>query len=210
MQQRGDSIKRRVVQASTIVAALMLPAVALASGGGGEDGGFFSIWYIQLAGSIVNFTILVYLLIRFGGPKMTAFLENRKAIIERDMKEAARVKEEAHAAMDELRTRLDALDEERARILEEYEELGQAEHDRIIKEAQAQAARIAQEARMTAETEAQRARQKMERQVLEEALRLAEETLRKRVQAPQHKTLVDGTLKALSTMHTDSTGQPTL
>lgn len=196
------SVPTRLVLGSgallAFTAVLMIPSLALAAEGG--SGAWYEAWYFLVAGGAVNLGIYIWILVKFGGPKINSYLKNRKETIEEDMTEAARLREEAESRLDEVQAKIDKFDKERETILAEYRRIGESEKERIIAEAEAQATRIRKEAKLSAETEMVRAQQQIEQQVLEKALELAEKALEERVKPANHNALVDDTVKSLSAL----------
>ena len=83
--------RRRLLGVLAFAALMLAPAVAFASGG--EEPTW--PWYLQFAGSIVNFALLVFLIVRFAGPKLSGFLKQRQETIERQMRESAELRDKA-------------------------------------------------------------------------------------------------------------------
>jgi len=186
----------RWIWTAAFAAVLLVPAQAFASEGGGSSWS----WYWQVAGGIVNFSLLAYVIIRFGGPKVALFLDARKDRIEKEMSEAARLREEAQTQLDTIEAKMKVLDEERQRLMDDYRAAGNAEKERIIASAEAQAFRIKEEARLTAETETSRARAQIEREMIELSLQMAESTLREQMKPAKQTELIKKTIDSLSAL----------
>ncbi|PJB36496.1 MAG: hypothetical protein CO108_23165 [Deltaproteobacteria bacterium CG_4_9_14_3_um_filter_63_12] len=186
----------RWIWTAAFAAVLLVPAQAFASEGGGSSWS----WYWQVAGGIVNFSLLAYVIIRFGGPKVALFLDARKDRIEKEMSEAARLREEAQTQLDTIEAKMKVLDEERQRLMDDYRAAGNAEKERIIASAEAQAFRIKEEARLTAETETSRARAQVEREMIELSLQMAESTLREQMKPAKQTELIKKTIDSLSAL----------
>ena len=186
----------RWIWTAAFAAVVLVPAQAFASEGGGSSWS----WYWQVAGGIVNFSLLAYVIIRFGGPKVALFLDARKDRIEKEMSEAARLREEAQTQLDTIEAKMKVLDEERQRLMDDYRAAGNAEKERIIASAEAQASRIKEEARLTAETETSRARAQVEREMIELSLQMAESTLREQMKPAKQTELIKKTIDSLSAL----------
>ena len=186
----------RWIWTAAFAAVVLVPAQAFASEGGGSSWS----WYWQVAGGIVNFSLLAYVIIRFGGPKVALFLDARKDRIEKEMSEAARLREEAQTQLDTIEAKMKVLDEERQRLMDDYRAAGNAEKERIIASAEAQAFRIKEEARLTAETETSRARAQIEREMIELSLQMAESTLREQMKPAKQTELIKKTIDSLSAL----------
>lgn len=188
----------RWIWMAAFMAVVLVPAQAFASEGGGSSWS----WYWQVAGGIVNFALLVFVIVRFGGPKVSLFLDARKDRLEKEMSEASKLQKQAREQLDSIEAKMKALDEERAHILADYRAAGEAEKQRIIASAESQASRIKEEARLTAETETTRARAQIEREVIELSLQMAEVSLREQMKPAKQTELIKKTIDSISTLDT--------
>ena len=99
---------------------LLLSAPAYAAGGHtGFDWGHF-------AATSFNFVIFVGALVYFARPGLKAMFDDRREKLLADLNEAKRLREAAEAKFDEYTRRLDALDDERKQLLDEYHSQGEA------------------------------------------------------------------------------------
>lgn len=90
----------------------------------------------------LNLTVFLYLLARFVGRPMGAFLETRRGTIAADLDRATKRLEEAESLKQEVLARLSAVEDEVAEIHSRAETLGRDEAQRIADEAEAEAARF--------------------------------------------------------------------
>lgn len=190
------SLRERRYLSVVCVALAWMPSVAFAAGGSEPA----EIPWVTIAGSAVNLLLLVALVYFLGWKKIQQGLKNRKESLEQEMSEARALREAAKSELEEIRERTASLDEERERILEEYRVLGETEKERIIKEAEAQAERIRTEAKRTIEYEIEHHRKALEREMLEHALKLADEALRKQVDKKKHNAMVNETIAELGSI----------
>jgi F0F1-type ATP synthase membrane subunit b/b' len=89
-------------------------------------------------------------------------------------------------------TKLEALETEASKLLEEYRELGERERDRIREEATRDAARIRTEANQLAARELESARASIEKDLVLSALEKAESDIKLRLTADDKQRLVAG------------------
>jgi F-type H+-transporting ATPase subunit b len=177
--------KHRVLLGGTLLAAMTTPSVAFAAGG---SVGTTSIFHA------INLVALLALLIYFARKPMQKMLAERKAQVTSELEEARRLHEEARQMLANYESRLSGLEVEKAAILKEYKDLGQAEKERIVAEAKRQAEKITKDAEMTVQGEIQRARHALEAEVVQLATDLAEEKLRQRLDAGAQARLFDAYL----------------
>lgn len=178
-------------------AAVVVLTAAPALAAEGEAGGF--MWGHWLV-SLVNLAIVIGIIYKFGGSFITEFFEERRATLVKDIEEARRLREEAEARLEEYTARLDALEDERKSLLEEYHQQGEREKDRIIADAKRQVEKMRDDAEITIEQEVKKAVASLERQVVDLAVEMTEQLSKKKLDAAKQKRLVDdyvGELAAL-------------
>lgn len=177
--------KHRVLLGGTLLMAMTTPSVALAGGG---SIGTTSIFHA------INLVALLALVIYFARKPMQTMLAERKAQVTSELEEARRLHEEAREMLASYESRLSGLETEKAAILQEYRELGQAEKERIVAEAKRQAEKLTKDAELTVQSEIQRARHALEAEVVQLATDLAEEKLRQKLDAGAQARLFDAYL----------------
>lgn len=96
--------------------------------------------------AVINFLLLLLLLVKMAGKPTAEFLKNRRASIETEITEAAKMKAAAEAKQREYADRLAKLDSEIDALKAEMVKAGEAERDRIIAEAKAKAERTRKDA----------------------------------------------------------------
>ncbi|MFQ5354279.1 MAG: ATP synthase F0 subunit B, partial [Thermodesulfobacteriota bacterium] len=151
-----------------------LPLISMAAEHGEEHGGSgLGLW------KIINFILLVIGIYLVWTKIINPALDKRSAGIKKALDDAARMKEEAEKAALLYREKLAALDSRLASIAEELRLEGEAEKERLIKEALAGAARLKEQAKATAEQEIKKARLEIRGEVAELAVKMARELLEK-------------------------------
>jgi F-type H+-transporting ATPase subunit b len=165
-----------------------------AHGGHGHEA--FS-WTKELIGSFINFAILFGLLVYFGGPKIRAFLVDRRAEIATSLEEAQRLKAEAEAKHAEYAGKLAKLDAEIAKIREDMVKAGEAERDRIVAEAEKKAERLRNDTKFILAQRSKELRDELVRESVEAAVAAAEKLLREKTTADDQQRLSRAYLERL-------------
>lgn len=171
--------------------ATLVPSVALAAGG--DFGAFLEDAVFQA----INMALLIGIAVYAGRKAFQQYLADRKTMLSRELEEAKRLHTEAKALVTDYKAKLDAFDEERSQLLEEYEALGKSERDQIVADAEAQAAKIREDAEATVAQEIAQAKATLEAEVLSLAAEMAEDIMRERLDAKRQDALVDDYLAQL-------------
>ncbi len=148
-------------------------------------------------GALVNFCLLLALFIWMGRKPVTKFFTERRSMIENELKEAARLKEEAEEKFAEYSERLEKLDEELAQIREEMAEAGEKERDRIVAEAEAKAARLRKDAEFVIEQQMKQLREELTEAAVSAAVAAAQEVLVEETSANDQQRLAEEYVKRL-------------
>jgi F-type H+-transporting ATPase subunit b len=172
-----NSIKRW----AAVAFAVAMPAIAFAQehaaeehAGGHESHGWDTT---ALAASFVNFFVLIAVFVYLFKDSLKNFLVSRKAEVEKELLEAARLKAEAEVKHKEYSERLAKLDSELAKMKQDMAEAGKREFDRIIADAEHKAARMRKEAEFLIEQQAKQLRNDITRESTEGAVAAAAELL---------------------------------
>jgi F-type H+-transporting ATPase subunit b len=150
-----------------------------------------------LIASFVNFFVLISLFIYMFRDKLNSFLKERRAAIESELTEAARLRAEAEAKHKEYSTRLATLDQELAQIKRDMIAAGEKERDRIVAEAEEKASRMRREAQFIVEQQAKQLREDLKRESAEAAVAAAEQLLAKATTSFDQQRLAQEYLTAL-------------
>jgi F-type H+-transporting ATPase subunit b len=144
-----------------------------------------------LALQLLNFGVLLFILIKFGGSAINKSLRARHEQLKNDLEEANRLRQAAEARFKQQEKRLTNLESEleamRLAIIKEAE----SEKARIIAAAEAQAAALKKDAEERIAAEIDRARVSLQREVTLAAVTVAEQVLREKTTAADQSTLVD-------------------
>jgi len=182
---------------ASLAFALLVPALALADehgGGHGEHAG----WDVNaLIASFVNFFVLISLFIYLFRDGLNSYLKSRRAAIEGELSEAARLRAEAETKHKEYTARLATLDQELEQIKRDMIAAGQKERDRIVAEAEEKAARMRKEAQFIVEQQVKQLRDDLTREAAEAAIGAAEALLTKSTTSFDQQRLAQEYLSAL-------------
>jgi F-type H+-transporting ATPase subunit b len=148
--------------------------------------------------ALLNFAVFVGLLIKFAGPKLATYLRVRHETVKGQLDEAAALRAEARAKLDEYNRRIEGMDQEVTRLMHEIRAEAEAERDSILAQARSQAEAMKREAQLRIESEIARARLVLEREVVAAAVAAAEQVLRERTTADDQARLFDGFIANLA------------
>jgi F-type H+-transporting ATPase subunit b len=166
-----------------IALALSAPVIALAQEAheaaheGDAHGGHGGWDTTGLIASFVNFAVLILLFVYLFKDSLKKFLVERRASVERELLEAARLKAAAEAKHKEYSERLAKLDQELAQIKADMIAAGKKERDRIIADAEHKAARMRRETEFIIEQQIKQVRVDLSREAADAAVAAAEELL---------------------------------
>jgi F-type H+-transporting ATPase subunit b len=193
-----STLARAAARLGALGTALLVPALALAEeaehGAHGEHG--FDT--TALIASFVNFAILIALFTYLFRDKVKSFLTERRAEVEQQLQEAARLKAEAEVKHKEYSERLAKLDQELGQIKADMIAAGKAERDRIVAEAEHKAARLRREAEFIVEQHVKQLRADLSHEAASEAIAAAEQLLLRATTTYDQQRLAQDYLKSLS------------
>lgn len=172
--------------------------------GGGHHGtthldNWFSLSYGEgkehkngpLGFALLNFALLIYLLVRFTKKPLRHFLVSRHAQVQKNLVEAAELRDAAKAKLEEINGKLEKFEQEVTQLKEDVRKDAEKERDRIIKAAHAEAERLVKQADKTLDQELRRARAMLEAELVEVSLSLAEERIRGAINDADRKRIND-------------------
>lgn len=148
---------------------------------------------------LINFGILVYLIVRFGGPGIRQGLVNRKKRIAGDIDRAAEMRKEAEQQLASYEDKLEQMEAEMARIRKEMEQQADADRQRIIAEAKERQQAIEADARELIERELAHAKQDACMRAVSGAVEAAREQVKQTLSAQDHERLSQEFLGSLQT-----------
>jgi len=175
------------------VAYCLLPAVAFAAGVEKEYG--FKDWLWQ----IVNFAIFALILVVFLRKPLKTYLQQRKELIEKSIREAQEAKELAQKALAEVEERLKLKDKEVEDIITSARSSGEREKERLIQEGERLKVKILKQTKINIDYEVRRAKEAIKAEAVEAAMEIAEEKIKKRLTKDDQEKLLTESLKLLIT-----------
>lgn len=142
--------------------------------------------------ALINFAIFAGILIKAAGPKLAGYLRSRHELVKGQLEEAARLRADARAKLDEYNRRIAGIDEEVTRLMHEIRAEAEAERDAVLAQARSQAEAMKREAQARIEAEIARARHVLEREVVSAAVAAAQKVLAERTTPEDQARLFDG------------------
>lgn len=127
--------------------------------------------------ALVNFAALLFLVGKFAAPSFTRMVRERHTSIAEALKEGARLRDEARKTLDEYQTKLASLQGEIDALVATIRAEAEVEKKRLLDEAQARAERMKVDAEKQIQAEIQRVRTTLEREVVVQAVVMAEKLL---------------------------------
>jgi F-type H+-transporting ATPase subunit b len=197
---------RLVAQVAALAGALALPAAAFAEeehpaageiheaaseGAEHEASHEASIDAKRLAWQFLNFGVLVFILVKFGGPAVNKGLAARHEQIKSDLASAAEARAAAQQRFEKQEKRLASLENEIATITAGIKQEAEAEKVRLIAMAEERAKRIREESEFIIEQQVKQAQEDLRREVAAAAVALAEKIVRTQMQPGDQQRMVD-------------------
>lgn len=170
-------MRNTAVALSTLLAASLAPSMAFA---GGDAGFEFTIHGYYL----IDFAIFAGLIVYFGRKPIAAMLDQRYKTVAADIEQAKVLRDQAQAKHEEYRLRLERLEDELTKVMDDVKAGTQHEVERILNDAQREAERIASDERARLAQESKKIRQELAAHAAKMALELAEKQVRERLAAP--------------------------
>jgi F-type H+-transporting ATPase subunit b len=197
---------RSVIATFTVVLLLLSglawPCAALASGGGGHGASDRSGDLWDLLFRFVNFALLVIILVwALKKVNIKDFFAARTEEIRQKLSGLKETKEASEKECGESEAKLQAFEEEKKAILEQYRQEGLAEKERIIAEAKDRVKLMVEQARLTVQQEMQSAKDSLKMEIVDLAARRAEETVSRNITDEDQKRLVDDFIERVGKIH---------
>jgi F-type H+-transporting ATPase subunit b len=171
----------------TLVGGLALSALAAESQQGTSN--FKKIW--MTTWRVLNFLILAFFLVKLLKEPLSRFLQESARSIRENLQGTEEAFLQAEGELEEVEKRLESLEEETQKLRTAIGELGEKERDKIIANARQTAEHTLEKARLEAGYSVEQAKSQLRRQVIDEAVRIAEESVRKAITNSDQKRLVD-------------------
>ncbi len=182
----------------TLVGGLALSALA-AQGQQGTSS-FRKIW--MNTWRVLNFLILAFFLVKLLREPLSRFFQESARVIREKLRGTEKAYLEAERELENVDKRLESIGEEIQRLQDAIGELGEKERDKIIANARQTAEQILEKARLEAAYSVEQAKSQLRRQVINEAVSIAEESIKKAIKPKDQERLIDEYLQNLKQMPT--------
>jgi F-type H+-transporting ATPase subunit b len=146
----------------------------------------------SLALQLLNFGVLLAILIKFGGGAINKALASRHTQLKAELAAAAAARSQAEARVRKQEDRLAGLEREIAAMRVGIKQEAEVEKARLIAAAEERARRIREETTFVIEQQVKEAQDLLRRDVAASALRIAEEILRRAIDANDQRRMLDG------------------
>lgn len=182
---------------AAVVLMLILPLLPSMAFGSTEEGGHQGIDKMRLLWSAINFVVLALVIAVIWVKVINKLLDKRSVDIKKAIDDARAAKEAAEKKAADYRTELDNLDSRIAEVIETLKREGEAEKERLLKEAGAAVQKFIAQAKLAAEQEVNNAKKEIKKKALILALTMAGEILKKEIKPEDQKRLIKGCLEGM-------------
>ncbi len=182
------------IPAFTAMAALLTPLPVLAQGGGG---GLVSVDLGIVILTIAVFGLVLWVLGKYAWKPILSALDAREAGVRNSIEQAAAMREEAQALLEEHRTQLAAARKESQQIVADGRAAAERIRNELEEKARAEGDRILDRARLEIERERDRALETVREEAVDLALAAASSILGEKLTDERDRQLVAGYLKEL-------------
>lgn len=150
--------------------------------------------------TLVNFLIFAFIVAKLGGPAANKAMAARREALLAEIEEASRLHREAQEQLDIYMAKLNAFDQEREALLDEFRSVGERERDKLVADAEVEAKRIIEDAKQRGEREAAAAERSIETQLLDRAMSYATADIERQVNPMVHNRLVDRSIESFKSL----------
>jgi F-type H+-transporting ATPase subunit b len=148
-------------------------------------------WPPPFGFALINFGIFVAIMWRLAWKPLKQFMITRHDDIAKNLDEAAKLRAEAEATLEQYEQKISGIDREIETLLAAIRKEAEAEKARIMAAAEADAKRLKQDAERQIAAEIDRARRELRRGVIEAAVAAAEESLKKNIGADDQRKMAE-------------------
>jgi F-type H+-transporting ATPase subunit b len=181
-----------------LVGGLALSAFAAEEQGGTSS--FKKTW--MKIWEVLNFLILAFLVFKLLKDPAKNFFQGRAEMFRQKIAEAEGASLEAERELKEVEGRFEMLGEEIQKLQQTITEQGERQRDKIISDAQQTAEYMLEKAKIESDMMIREARMKLRREVTNEAVRLAEKSIKEAIGKKDQERLVDEYLQDLKQVAT--------
>lgn len=194
--------EKRIVRVAAALALVALSAAVACASGGGEGGHADSGAVAKdFAWRVLDFGLMAVLLIYLLTKPIRNGLAGRREGIEKALNDAVAAREAAEAKFAEYDVKLSKASAEIEEMSAAIRREGELERERILANAHDMAKKITAEAEQSAESEILRARTELRQEASRLAIALAEELLKKQINAADQQRLVNEYVSKVGELH---------
>jgi len=153
---------------------------------------------------VLNFLILAFFVFKLVREPVKNFFQDRTEMFRQKIAEAEGASIEAERELKEVESRFEMLDEEIQRLQQTITGQGERRRDKIISDAEQTAEYMLEKAKIESDMMMREAKSRLRREVTNEAVRLAEESIKKEIGKKDQERLVDEYLQNLQQMPSSS------
>lgn len=187
------------------LAALSVPAVAMAEGTEGASGGIASSPVVPVLGEFIPmllaFLVVLFVLNKFAWPMILKTLDKRAEDIEGSLKKAEDAKIEAENVLAEYKAKLADAHKEAAQIVEAGRKAGEAARADVIAKANEDAEAIAKRAHSAADAEKRAAAAELEAKVADFSVEIAGKLIGEKLSPEKDAALIDQYLSQMGSFN---------
>jgi F-type H+-transporting ATPase subunit b len=147
---------------------------------------------------LLNFALLLGMYYTLGKKPVAEALKARRATIAKEIEEATRMRDEAEARALKYQDKLRHVEVELGEARASLKAAGEADRDRIVREAEEKAARMERDAKFLVEQETKQMSVELTRTAVEMAMTAAEEILRRRITPADQERLAEDYLAQIT------------
>ena len=205
MRLNPSNRRLRLFLVSIIVIAFLGGVVMTASAAEEQQSGssfkesWLKIW------EVLNFLILAFLVFKLLKEPLKNFFKSHSEQVRQEFEGAKEVSLSAEREMEEMERRYQTLEEEIQKLEQAISEIGERERDKIIARARDNAEHMLEKARIESDIMLRKAAMRLRREVIDVAVSLTEESIRKAIDSSDQRRLVEEYLKDLKQMPSLST-----
>ncbi len=182
--------------------AFLFNIFILASEGGASSDGYGGIWkYLNYPGfeawKFINLAIFIAIMVYLLKKPLSGAFKAKRDAIRADLIRAEEEKQAALAKLSETETKLARLDAESQGVIEKAKADADAEKARILEQAAFESKRLRDQANAEIERKTKQVKNELRRFSAEESVRLAEEKIRKAMNAKTDEKLVKAGIKSI-------------
>ena len=156
-----------------------------------QPSGIISVNIWQILVSLANLVILFLIVKKFLYKPVTKMLNDRRALLDKQNKEASDNLQQAERTREELEKRLENAHIQAEEILDKATVDASRRGEKIVATAQAEAEDIVRQAKVSAELEKKKAQSEIKSQIVDVSFALGEKLIEREIKEEDHRALID-------------------